>query len=162
MLDLVGAKTKKFVDNTIAQFFAVEKEAAADIERLSTLFKQYSEAANDYIAARKQYLEYLEKYEATPQPVQATIFTGINASQPSYSSEEMVLDSETMQKLGEMIKEMYAQLNFLENQLMAAVRSISKDTRNLVMLTNQSSSYLDQLITSMESPYDIAGVGMHD
>lgn len=149
-------RAMQFVQKSISNLDA----AAASLDRDRTAFDaastDYVETVKTYIEARQQYIGFLEKYQDTDKtgPVLAS-FPGIESHLPTYAPDEMRKDTKTMQELTKLIKDLASKISMLEEQMRRAASRLASGTQNVLSAANQSSTYLDQIITGMDSVYDV-------
>lgn len=152
-----------FIDTVLGDATKSVNQLTSLLKEASQTAQSYTSAVSDYLQAKKQYCEYLEKYQ-DPSNEQAvmTSIPGLSAA-PSFSNEEMSSDSDEMRELGELVMELNQQIETLEEKFVSQLRKVVGESKTLTNLKDRSSQYLDQLISKIGGVYDAGGLaGMID
>lgn len=148
------SRARQFIAKTVDDTKTAEASTLQNLKQLESIFVQYSQAANDYIEARIKYLDLLDKYHsASTEPV-FQAFPGITSHLPTYPAEEMATDTASMRQLAELIHELTRQLEQLEDQLKGVLKRTSTGVFDMATGVNKAGAYCDQLLISVDSPYD--------
>jgi len=156
----IRQKAKGFILKNIEKFDRNNKAFIDDIENCKVVSEEYVQAAKNLIQARLEYIKYIEKYQdsGNEAPVMLSSFPGITSHLPRFSADEMIKDSQDMKQLANIIYELSSQVSMLEEQLNIAVSKITAEAKTAIQMTAQATDYLDQLITSMDSVYDVGNL----
>lgn len=151
-------RSKQFINKGIERLEDTKTGLDREFAKLQSIYKEYAETSSLLIESRREYIAYLEKYEdGESAPVMAS-FPGIAAHLPTYSANEMQSDSTEMKELSETIKALFSQVAILEEQLQLTLSRVVNGTKHLVRYSSQTTGYLDELVTQMDSAYDIGNL----
>ena len=153
-------RAKKFIGKSVEALDKASSFLNEDLANFQNTSKDYLEASKAYIEARQQYIEYLEKYQDTDKQGPALAnFPGIVSNLPSYTPTEMRADTQKMQELTAFIKEQASRIDILEDQMKRALSRMVSSANTAVTSSTHASAYLDQVITGMDSVYDVGMLG---
>lgn len=146
----------QFVDFQLKAIKSSDSQFKNTCNQLNVIAQAYTDTCGSYNKARIKYLQLIDKYEnansLSVAPVKS--FPGIY-SKPSMTNDQMVEDSEEMKNLANLIREQAQKVTVIESELRSLAKSIYMQTERLVAANNNLSNYLDEMITGIDSAYDI-------
>ena len=155
-------RARVFIDSVVQNLDGTCEDAEKGIENLGILFNQYKSTVKDYVAAKGQYIDYIQKYQRDNEYAVSTSMPGITNSLPRYTQEEMVTESEEMIQLGDLVKELRNQIEMIESSLEKILGRLVNNVHESSSLAGQASAYFDSLIDKFGDAggvYNIAGLG---
>ena len=154
MDSITRERSKKFIDQAKSKVSRVIQETEAGIKSLAEIYSQYSVVIQDLLEAKSKYVSIVEKYlEENPSSAGGDFFSGIQAKDDGFSKQEMTNDTDEMNQLAELVKDLEMQKDSMEDQL---ERNFKKSVENIHQgesLTSQASYYLDSLIEDIGEIY---------
>lgn len=148
------SRARKFITSAISKMQVEKTSSLQNIDILITTLMQYAEASSDYVAARLQYLDILNKYQSASNSAVFQSFPGVSSYLPTYPTEEMAKDTADMKQLATLIKDLSNQLEALEEELLRASKQAAASIPGMIESLNKTTAYCDQLLTAIDSPYD--------
>ncbi len=156
MDDLTRSRAKTFIDQSIQKTAQESQETSVTFQKLSTIFSQYSEVVKDLLTAKSKYIDVVEKYLGdTPSTGLGDYFPGLRqkGTLGSISSNDMEIDSNDMNDMANLVKDLDVQKENLEDQLERTFKKAVANIHQIESLSTQASNYLDSMITEVGEVY---------
>ncbi len=149
-------RSKNFIDQAKAKTDRSFQETSATIKDLSEVFSQYSTVVSDLLEAKSSYVSIVEKYLDTNSSTGLSdYFPGITQKKAEVvmPKEEMEIDSNKMNEMAELVKDLEIQKESLEDQLERTFKKAVNNIHQIESLSAQANSYLDNMISEVGEIY---------
>jgi len=147
-------RARKFLASAKTARDATKTRLAKDMDILKQAADAYAEVTDDFIEARIQYIELIEKYETAGEGhLPLAGFPGIVSKISTYSPEEMQGDTADMLRLSGIVQELEKQLDTVESQVKNAAQHVYRDVDDIAKATTAVITYTTDLIQTVNSPY---------
>lgn len=133
-------------------------ESAKALQSLSQFLEQYKSVIDDLTKAKTQYAEIVSRYSDNSPKLAVSTFPGVAPPTPTYSNNEMQMDSSQLAELGSLISEMEDQKEIIQAQMRKLLGDVNTSIATMTDTASQILVFLGQTIDdiSMNGVYGSA------
>lgn len=149
-------RSKAFIDQAKVKTKNAAQETTVTLQNLTEIFSQYSAVVEDLLEVKSKYISVVEKYlNDNPTTGLSDYFPGIKQKQPEIGmpQEEMQVDTNDMNEMAELVKDLEIQKESLEDQLERTFKKTVNNIHQIESLSAQAGNYLDTLISDVGEIY---------
>ena len=141
-----------FITQVINKTDIAADEVTNQVRTVSKAFSQYTSTLKDLINAKVEYVNIIQKYlENKSGYIAPSQFPGLQGQ--NISTGDMIEDSQKMEELAQLVKDLTFQKDSIENQLEIFFKKVITGIRELEEYSNTAEGYLDDVIDEVGSVY---------
>lgn len=159
MDEITRERSKAFIDQAMNKTSQASADTKNGIQSLDEIYTQYAEVIKDLLEAKSKYISIVEKYlQENPVTSAGNYFPGLIQTAAQFSQTEMQVDSQEMEQMASLVKDLETQQESLKFQLENVFRKTVDNIQTIETLSLQTSNYLDDMISDVGEIYGSASM----